>query len=41
MVCTDLKNIEIDGATVVLRSALNVGVERIVHLDQTTHTALR
>jgi hypothetical protein len=22
----------------VLRSALNVGVERIVHLDQTTHT---
>jgi hypothetical protein len=38
MVFTDLKNIEIDGATVVLRSAVNVGVERIVHLDQTTHT---
>jgi hypothetical protein len=38
MVFTDLKNIEIDGARVVLRSALNVGVERIVHLDQTTHT---
>ena len=37
MVFTDLKNIEIDGARVVLRSALNVGVERIVHLDQTTH----
>jgi hypothetical protein len=37
MVWTDLKNIEIDGTTVVLRSALNVGVERIVHLDRTTH----
>lgn len=37
MVWTDLKSIEIDGATVALRSALNVGVERIVHLDQTTH----
>ena len=37
MVWTDLKNIEIGGATVVLRSALNVGVERIVHLDRTTH----
>ena len=37
MVFTDLKNIEIDGARIVLRSALNVGVERIVHLDQTTH----
>jgi hypothetical protein len=38
MLFTDLKNIEIDGATVVLRSAVNVGEERIVHLDQTTHT---
>ena len=38
MVFTDLKNIEIDGATVVLRAAVNVDVERIVHLDQTTHT---
>jgi len=37
MVFTDLKNIEIDGARVVLRSAVNVGVERIVHLDQTSH----
>ena len=37
MVWTDLKNIELAGTTVVLRSALNVGVERIVHLDQTTH----
>jgi hypothetical protein len=37
MIFTDLKNIEIDGATVVLRSAVNVDVERIVHLDQTTH----
>jgi hypothetical protein len=37
MVWADLKNIELDGTTVVLRSALNVGVERIVHLDQTTH----
>lgn len=37
MTWTDLKNIELDGTTVVLRSALNVGVERIVHLDQTTH----
>jgi hypothetical protein len=38
MVFTDLKNIEIDGATVVLRAAVNVDVERIVHLDQSTHT---
>jgi hypothetical protein len=38
MVFTDLKNIELDGAMVVLRSAVNVGVERIVRLDQTTHT---
>jgi hypothetical protein len=37
MLFTDLKNIEIDGTTVLLRSAVNVGVERIVHLDQTTH----
>jgi hypothetical protein len=37
MAWTDLKNIEIDGATVLLRSALNVGVERIVHLDRVTH----
>ena len=37
MVWTDLKNIEITGTTVVLRSALNVGVERIVHLDLATH----
>ena len=37
MVWTDLKNIEIDGATAVLRSALNVGVERVVHLDAATH----
>ena len=37
MTWTDLKNIELAGTTVVLRSALNVGVERIVHLDQTTH----
>ena len=37
MVWTDLKNIELDGTTVVLRTALNADVERIVHLDQTTH----
>ena len=37
MVWTDLKNIEVNETTVVLRSALNVGVERLVHLDQTTH----
>jgi hypothetical protein len=37
MTWTDLKNIELAGHTVILRSALNVGVERIVHLDQTTH----
>ena len=37
MTWTDLKNIELAGRTVVLRSALNVGVERVVHLDVTTH----
>lgn len=37
MVWTDLKNIEVAGETIVLRSALNVGVERVVHLDQATH----
>ncbi len=37
MTWTDLKNIELAGDTVILRSALNVGVERIVHLGQTTH----
>ena len=37
MVWTDLKNIELREMTVVLRSALNVGVERIVFLDQTMH----
>ena len=37
MVWTELKNIELEGNTVILRSALNVGVERIVHLDRTTH----
>ena len=33
MVWTELKNIELVCETVILRSALNVGVERIVHLD--------
>jgi hypothetical protein len=37
MVWTELKNIELAGDTVILRTALNVGVERVVHLDQTTH----
>lgn len=37
MAWTELKNVELAGDTVILRSALNVGVERIVHLDQTTH----
>ena len=37
MAWTELKNIELAGDAVILRSALNVGVERIVHLDQTTH----
>jgi hypothetical protein len=37
MTWTELKNIEIIGQTVLLRSALNVDVERIVHLDRTTH----
>jgi hypothetical protein len=37
MTWTDLKNIELAGVTVVLRSALNVGVERVVHLDRTSH----
>ena len=41
MVWTDLKNIELAGTTAVLRSALNVDVERIVHLDQTTHAGAR
>ena len=40
MVWTELKNIELVGDTVILRSALNVGVERIVHLDQTTHAGV-
>jgi hypothetical protein len=37
MAWTELKNIELAGDTVILRSALNVGVERIVHVDETGH----
>lgn len=37
MVWPELKNIELAGETVLLRSALNVDVERVVHLDRTTH----
>jgi hypothetical protein len=37
MAWTELKNVELAGDTVILRTAVNVGVERIVHLDQTTH----
>lgn len=37
MVWPELKSIELVGDTVILRSALNVGVERVVHLDRTTH----
>jgi hypothetical protein len=37
MAWTDLKSIGLDGRTIVLRSALNVGVERVVHLDTATH----
>jgi hypothetical protein len=37
MVWPELKNIELAGETVIVRSALNASVERIVHLDRTTH----
>jgi hypothetical protein len=37
MVWPELKNIELAGETVIIRSALNVAVERVVHLDRTTH----
>lgn len=37
MVWPELKSIELAGQTVIVRSALNASVERVVHLDQTTH----
>ena len=33
----DLKSIELESESVIVRSAVNVGVERIVHLNVTTH----
>jgi hypothetical protein len=37
MVWPELKTIGLAGETIVLRSALNVDVKGIVHLDRTTH----
>jgi hypothetical protein len=37
MAWTDLKSIELTRDSVILRSAVNVGVERIVHLNVATH----
>jgi hypothetical protein len=37
MTWPDLKSIELAAGTVVLRAPLNVGVERVVHLDVATH----